>query len=127
MCKIFHVLFRTLFAASLVLVTLRGMEDIKEDKGFVSQNLRLLGEKVFGSNILENFRQYSALVLAIEYYLLLFSACLVLVGTKLSIYPCLIAIIIELVLVHNPVFYTAPSFQIYALQYLGIFGGILLI
>ena len=45
-CKILHCLFRFLFVMTLILVAIKGCCEINDNKGFVSQNLRILSEKL---------------------------------------------------------------------------------
>ena len=61
----------------------------------------------------------------IENYLLILTACLLLFGTRIAKFTGFLAVLIELILVHNPVFYGENAYREVASQYLAIFGGIL--
>ena len=124
-CKILHCLFRFLFSMTLILVAIKGCNEMNDNKGFVSQNLRILGEKIPYADFLTKYRYLSGLIIIIENYLLIFSACFILFGAKISKVAGTIAIAIELLLVHNPVFYGENVYRGIASQYLAILGGIL--
>ena len=124
-CKIMNCFFRFLFAVTLTLVAIKGCHEINDNKGFVSQNLRLLGEKLYFTDFLLKYRSYSALIIVAENYLLILTACLLLFGAGISKVTGTIAILIELILVHNPVFYGENTYRGIASQYLAILGGIL--
>ena len=123
-CKILHCCFRFLFAMALVLVAIKGCCEVNDNKGFVSQNLRILSEKLSFEKLTQ-FRVYSGLIIIIENYLLILTACFLLFGSKIAKCTGCLAILIELLLVHNPVFYGESVYRGIASQYLGIFGGIL--
>ena len=124
-CKALFYFFRFCFSFLLVIIAVKGCYEINDNKGFVSQNLRLLGEKLYFTDFLLNYRSYSALILVAENYLLILTACLLLFGAGISKVTGTIAILIELILVHNPVFYGENTYRGIASQYLAILGGIL--
>ena len=124
-CKTLHCLFRFLFAMTLILVAIKGCYEINDNKGFVSQNLRILGEKIPHADFLTKYRHLSGLIILIENYLLILSACFVLFGAKIAKVTGTLAIVIELLLVHNPVFYGENVYRGIASQYLAVLGGIL--
>ena len=125
-CKVLNCFFRFLFAVTLVLIAIKGCYEMENNKGFVSQNLRLIGETTSFTNFLTNYRLYSGLIIIVENYLLIFTACLVLLGFKFAKYTGTLAILIELILVHNPFFYGENVHRGVASQYLAVLGGILL-
>ena len=125
-CKIFHCCFRFLFAMTLVLVAIKGCCEVNDNKGFVSQNLRILSEKLSFEKLIQ-IRGYSGLIIIIENYLLILTACFLLFQAKIAKCTGFLAIMIELLLVHNPVFYGESVYRGMASQYLGILGGILVL
>ena len=124
-CRIINCFFKFLFSIILILIALKGFCEVNNNKGFVSQNLRLLGEKLNFEKLIE-LRGYSALIIMIENYLLILTACLLLFNSSISKLSGFLAVMIELILVHNPVFYGENIHRGLASQYLGILGGILL-
>ncbi len=124
-CKTLHCLFRFLFSMALILVATKGCYEVNDNKGFVSQNLRLLGEKIPYADFLIKYRNLSGLIVIIENYLLILTACLLLFGAKIAKVTGTIAIVIELLLVHNPVFYGENVYRGVSSQYLAILGGVL--
>ena len=124
-CKILSCFFRFCFSMVLILIAIRGIHEQNDNKGFVSQNIRLLGEKLSLSNLLNNLRNYCGLFITLENYLLIFTATFLLFNSKLAKVSGTIAILIELILVHNPVFYGGEEYRIMASQYLAVLGGIL--
>ena len=124
-CRIINCFFKFLFSITLILIALKGFCEVNDNKGFVSQNLRLLGEKLNFEKLIE-LRGYSALIIMIENYLLILTACLLLFNSSISKLSGFLAVMIELILVHNPVFYGENIHRGLASQYLGILGGILL-
>ena len=125
-CKILHCLFRFLFVMTLILAAIKGCCEINDNKGFVSQNLRIISEKLSFEKLME-CRAYSGLIILIENYLLILTALFLLLGFKFAKFTGFIAILIELILVHNPVFYGEAVYRGIASQYLGILGGILVL
>ena len=124
-CKVMHSIFKFLFAMTLIVIAIKGCYELNDNKGFVSQNLRLLGEKLYFTNFLIKYRGYSGLIILIENYLLILTAVFLLFSSKLAKYTGTIAVLIELILVHNPVFYGENVYRGIASQYLAILGGIL--
>jgi hypothetical protein len=123
-CKIMNYLFRLCFAMALVLIAIKGLADLNDNKGFVSQNLRLFNEKIPFLN-LNKLRMYSGLIILIENYILILTACFLMFGAKIAKVTGFIAILIELLLVHNPIFYGEGVYRNVGSQYLAILGGIL--
>lgn len=124
-CKKLNCFFRFLFAMTLILIAIKGCNEVDENKGFVSQNLRLISEKLPFANFLISYRRFSGLIIIIENYLLILTSCFLLFGSSFSKYFGTIAILIELLLVHNPVFYGENVYRGISSQYLAILGGIL--
>ena len=124
-CKVMHSIFKFLFAMTLIVIAIKGCYELNDNKGFVSQNLRLLAEKLYFTNFLIKYRGYSGLIIIIENYLLILTAVFLLFSSKLAKYTGTIAVLIELILVHNPVFYGENVYRGIASQYLAILGGIL--
>ena len=124
-CKILHCCFRFLFAMTLVLVAIKGCCEVNDNKGFVSQNLRILSEKLSFEKLTQ-YRNYSSLIIIIENYLFILTACFLLFKAKIAKCTGFLAVAIDLLLVHNPVFYGESVYRGIASQYLGILGGILL-
>ena len=124
-CKILYCCFRFLFTMTLILIAIKGCCEVNDNKGFVSQNLRILSEKLSFDKLIQ-LRVYSGLIIIIENYLLILTACFLLFGAKIAKCTGFLAVTIELLLVHNPVFYGENVYRGIASQYLGILGGILL-
>ena len=125
-CKILHCCFRFLFTMTLILIAIKGCCEVNDNKGFVSQNLRILSEKLSFDKLIQ-LRVYSGLIIIIENYLLILTACFLLFGAKIAKCTGFLAVTIELLLVHNPVFYGENVYRGIASQYLGILGGILVL
>ena len=124
-CKVLNCFFRFLFAMTLILIAIKGCYDVNNNKGFVSQNLRLIAEKISFADFLNNYRGFSGLIILVQNYLLILTACLLLFGARIAKLTGFLAVLIELILVHNPVFYGENAYRGVASQYLAIFGGIL--
>ena len=124
-CKALNCFFRFLFALSLVIVAIKGCNEINDNKGFVSQNMRLLGEKL-SLGLLIKYRVYSGLVIIIENYLFVLTAFFLLFSVNIAKLTGILAVLIELILVHNPIFYGENVYRGVASQYLAVLGGILL-
>ena len=124
-CKVLNCFFRFLFSMTLILIAIKGCYEVNNNKGFVSQNLRLIAEKISFADFLNNYRGFSGLIILVENYLLILTACLLLFGTRIAKFTGFLAVLIELILVHNPVFYGENAYRGVASQYLAIFGGIL--
>ena len=124
-CKVLNCFFRFLFAMTLILIAIKSCCDINDNKGFVSQNLRLIADKISFADFLNNYRGFSGLIIMVENYLLILTACLLLFGTRIAKFTGFLSILIELILVHNPIFYGENVHRGVASQYLAILGGIL--
>ena len=124
-CKVLNCFFRFLFAMTLILIAIKGCYDVNNNKGFVSQNLRLIAEKIPFADFLNNYRGFSGLIILVQNYLLILTACLLLFNLKFAKCTGFLAVLIELLLVHNPVFYGENVHRGVASQYLAILGGIL--
>ena len=124
-CKVLNCFFRFLFAMTLILIAIKGCYDVNNNKGFVSQNLRLIAEKIPFADFLNNYRGFSGLIILVQNYLLILTACLLLFGARIAKLTGFLAVLIELILVYNPVFYGENAYRGVASQYLAIFGGIL--
>ena len=123
-CKILHCCFRFLFCMTLILIAIKGCCEVNDNKGFVSQNLRLINEKLSIPKLIE-FRSYSGLIIIIENYLFILTACFLLFNSGIAKCTGFLAVLIDLILVHNPIFYRENVYRGLASQYLGILGGIL--
>ena len=124
-CKVTHILFRVLFSVALICVAMKGCYEINDNKGFVSQNIRLIGEKLFKEDRFYNLRAFSGLIVLIENYLFIMTACLVIFGSGAAKLTAFIAVAIELILVHNPYFYSEDVHETVSSLYLGVLGAVL--
>ena len=124
-CKFCHILFRILFSAILICVAMKGCYEINDNKGFVSQNIRLIGEKIFKNDKFYNYWAFSGLIIIIENYLFILTACFIIFGSGVGKVTAFFAVAIELILVHNPYFYKEDVHETVSSLYLGILGAIL--
>ena len=124
-CKILNCCFRFLFSMTLILTAIKGCCELNDNKGFVSQNLRLISEKLSIQKLIE-YRCYSGLIIIAENYLFILTACFLLFNAGIAKWTGCLAVMIDLILVHNPIFYGEDVYRGLASQYLGILGGILL-
>ena len=124
-CKFCHILFRVLFSVALICVAMKGCYEINDNKGFVSQNIRLIGEKLFKADKFYNYRAFSGLIIIVENYLFIMTACLVVFGSGVAKFTAFIAVAIELLLVHNPLFYREDVHETVTSLYLGVLGAVL--
>ena len=125
--KILFVFWRSIFGCCLLILSVRGINDINNNKGFITQNVRLYSNKFFNNSESLNFlSKNSSLILFIENMLLGLSGFFTIFGLGMRKFFVIISILIELVLVHNVLFYNEPKFINIASQYLAIMGAVLL-
>ena len=118
---------RLLFGITLLIVAIKGFYSIDSNKGFASQNIRLMSETLQQKNINFNiiqFRKFSALIVLIENYLLVIASISTILKIGFGKFFAFIAIIIDLVLIHNPIFYDEPIVRLMACEFLALFGAI---
>ena len=118
---------RLLFGITLLIVAIKGFYSIDSNKGFASQNIRLMSETLQQKNINFNiiqFRKFSALILLIENYLLVIASISTILKIGFGKFFAFIAIIIDLVLIHNPIYYDEPIVRLMACEFLALFGAI---
>ena len=125
--KILFVFWRAIFGCCLLILSVRGINDINNNKGFITQNVRLYSNKFFNNSESLNFlSKNSSLILFIENMLLGLSEFFTIFGLGMRKFFVIISVLIELVLVHNVLFYNEPKFINIASQYLAIMGAVLL-
>jgi hypothetical protein len=125
--KILFVFWRAIFGCCLLILSVRGINDINNNKGFITQNVRLYSNKFFNNSESLNFlSKNSSLILFIENMLLGLSGFFTIFGLGMRKFFVIISVLIELVLVHNVLFYNEPKFINIASQYLAIMGTVLL-
>ena len=125
--KILFVFWRAIFGCCLLILSVRGINDINNNKGFITQNVRLYSNKFFNNSESLNFlSKNSSLILFIENMLLGLSGFFTIFGLGMRKFFVIISVLIELVLVHNVLFYNEPKFINIASQYLAIMGAVIL-
>ena len=125
--KILFVFWRAIFGCCLLILSVRGINDINNNKGFITQNVRLYSNKFFNNSESLNFlSKNSSLILFIENMLLGLSGFFTIFGLGMRKFFVIISVLIELVLVHNVLFYNEPKFINIASQYLASMGAVLL-
>ena len=125
--KILFVFWRAIFGCCLLILSVRGINDINNNKGFITQNVRLYSNKFYNNFESLNFlSKNSSLILFIENMLLGLSGFFTIFGLGMRKFFVIISVLIELVLVHNVLFYNEPKFINIASQYLAIMGAVLL-
>ena len=119
---------RLLFGLAIIFVAFKGFYNIDQNKGFVSQNLRLISEKLREINIMNvdftQYRKYCSLIVLIENHLLLLSALFTIIGIGIGKCFAFCAILLDLLLVHNPYFYDEPIIRLMSCEFLALFGAI---
>ena len=125
--KVLFVFWRAIFGCCLIILSVRGINDINNNKGFINQNARLLSQKFFNNYESLNFlSKNNSLILFIQNMLLGLSGFFTIFGLGMRKVFIIISIFIELCLVHNVLFYNEPKFINIASQYLAIMGAVLL-
>lgn len=123
--SVVHLFFRFLFGLSLICLGMKGLYSIQDLHGFASQNIRLISETYIKNPKLTEMRQYSLQITLAENFLYLASGFFVILGFGLGKLTAFVAVLIDIVLIHNPIFYNEPKFQTITALYLGIFGAVL--
>jgi len=123
--KICYFFYRILFSISLLLIAIKGIFSIDANKGYVSQNIRIISEKILHNNSLNKYRKYCGQVILFQNFLLIISAIYSLVGYKFGKTIGYLVVLIELILVHNPLIYAEPSNRSIASYYISLLFGIL--
>ena len=119
------VVFRVLFSLALLCVAVKGIYEVEDNKGYVSQNIRLIGELLFKGDKFLKFRIFSEKIILLENYLFILAAILFVLRYDAAKMICGAAILIELLFVHNPWFYKESINRITAAQYFALLGVML--
>jgi hypothetical protein len=117
--RIFHSFFRLLFSICLFYIGYRGLTEVDDNKGFISQNIRMISEK-FKINFLLNLRIFSELIWNFHHYCLMITSFLTIFGIKQKNYFIIIACLIEIILIHNIYFFHEFNFKVYNSIYIAI-------
>lgn len=121
----FHCFFRTLVAVALIVFAIKNYYEIENNHGFVSQNIRLIGEKWLKNPVLNQFRGYSKTIYMIECALIALSGLFLLINNKLKTSVIILGAVIDVLLVHNPVFYAEPKYRTLTAAYVGLIGVVI--
>ena len=118
-------ILRALFSLSLLCVAIKGYCDLEDNKGYVSQNIRLIGELLFKEDKFLKFRVFSGMVVLFENSLFILAAILFSFRYDYAKTLTIFAVLIELIFVHNPWFYKECINRTTAAQYFALLGVML--
>ncbi len=124
--KFCYFFYRILFAITLILIGIKGILSIDDNKGYISQNIRIISEKILHNNFLNKFRKYCGEILCLQNSLLIVAAIYSLFGHKIGKNIAYIVVLIELILVHNPLIYAEPYNRSMSSYYVSLLFGIIL-
>ena len=72
--KFCYFFYRILFAITLILIGIKGILSIDSNKGYISQNIRIISEKILHNNSLNKFRVYCGEIICLQNILLILSS-----------------------------------------------------
>lgn len=124
--KVLFYFNKIIFTFFLVLIAAKGYLLIESNKGYASQNIRIISEKILHNNSLFKFRKYCAHILKVEYLFWFLGSIYYLFGLKIAKIFAFFACIIELVFVHNPLIYAEPYNRTLASYFVGLLFGVLM-
>ena len=124
--KFCYFFYRILFAITLILIGIKGILSIDSNKGYISQNIRIISEKILHNNSLNKFRVYCGEIIFLQNILLILSSIFSLFGFKIGKNIAYHVILIELILVHNPLIYAEPYNRCMSSYYISLLFGIIL-
>jgi hypothetical protein len=124
--KFCYFFYRILFAITLILIGIKGILSIDSNKGYISQNIRIISEKILHNNSLNKFRVYCGEIICLQNILLILSSIFSLFGFKIGKNIAYHVILIELILVHNPLIYAEPYNRCMSSYYISLLFGIIL-
>ena len=124
--KCFYIFFKILFSISLILIATKGFLIIESNKGYASQNIIIISEKILHNKSLFKYRKYCAQILKAEYILWILASIYSFFGLKIGKLFAFIACLIELIFVHNPLIYAEPYNRTFASYFVGLLFGILM-
>lgn len=126
MKKLFHVLFRLIFGLSLIGLGIRTLADVNRMEPFVSQTIDQVQHRILKKDFnITPLKEHSQDILFAEAFLYIASGLFTMFGFSLAKFTGLLAVLIELSLVHNAYFYREPKHLMLASAFLGVFGAVL--
>ncbi len=121
-----QIIFRILFALSIIALSTKILYDVNKHQSFVSQTIDQIQHQILKKDFSISFlKQYSQEIVFGEAFLFYATALFTVFGFCTAKVTAFLAIFIELALIHNPYFYREPNHIITASSMLGIFGGVL--
>jgi len=117
--RIFHGILRFLFGMCIIYIGIKGLNEVDDNKGYISQNIRMISKKIKFSFLL-NFRIFSYLIWNIQQYCLMLTGFFTMFGVNLKNYFIIIACLIEIILIHNPIFFYEINFKFYNSIYIAL-------
>ena len=124
--KVLFYFNKIIFTFFLVLIAAKGYLLIESNKGYASQNIRIISEKILHNKSLFKYRKYCAHILKAEYILWILASIYSFFGLKIGKLFAFIACLIELIFVHNPLIYAEPYNRTFASYFVGLLFGILM-
>ena len=117
--RIFHGILRFLFGICIIYIGFKGLNEVEDNKGYISQNIRMISKKIKFSFLL-NFRIFSYLIWNIQQYCLMLTGFFTMFELKLKNYFIIIACLIEIILIHNPYFFHEINYKFYNSIYIAL-------
>ena len=124
--KFCYFFYRILFSITLILIGIKGILSMDVNKGYISQNIRIISEKILHNNSLNKFRKYCGEIIYLQNLLLIIAAIYSLFAFKIGKNIAYIVVLIELILVHNPLIYAEPYNRTMSSYYVSLLFGIIL-
>lgn len=127
MTKLFHLSLRFLVGILLIAFAFKNISNIKAGESFVTQSIDRIQTKYLSRSYNISFlKDHSYNILYAQFFCLLTSSLSMMFGfSSTSSLFAFAAVLIELTLVHNPLFLRDPKYVFISSGYLGLFGAAL--
>lgn len=121
-----HYFFRLLFGLSLIGLGLKTITDINKIEPFVSQTIDQIQHRVLKKQFkISHLKQHSQNLVYFDGFLLIASGLFIINGFRFSKVMIFLAVLLDLLLIHNLYFYKEQKYEIYRSLLVSLFGGVI--
>lgn len=126
MVKLFHVFFRLLFAAALIGIGLQGLMNVQKSTSVARETVLRLEKLPLGpaNKFIPLVKQHLDTLITAHYALFVFGGFLTIFGFGLAKLIIFLAVVSNIIFIHNVYIYRDDKMILNALKYVAIFGGV---
>jgi hypothetical protein len=126
MVKLLHVFFRLLLAASLIGIGLHGLMNVNKSTVVAKETVARLEKFDLGpvNKAFPLVKQHLEVLITAHYGLFVFGGFLTIFGFCLAKLVIFLAVVSNLIFIHNAYLYRDDKMLLNALKYVSVFGGV---